>query len=109
MATPLLGITELEQNDPTADARVNLALRILEAVAGRLLQSVALSTPPGSPTEGGIWFVATSPTGAWTGKAGKLMAYVQGAWQDLGVPKTGSTWDNAATSTTIRWNGSAWA
>lgn len=108
MATPLLGITELEQNDPTADARVNLALRVLEAFGGRLLQSVALSTPPGSPAEGAVYFVATSPTGAWNGKAGRLLAYVSGQWHDGGAPKTGSTWDNAATSATIRWNGSAW-
>jgi hypothetical protein len=109
MVTPLLGITELEQNDPTADARVNLALRILEAVAGRLLQSITLSTPPSTPAEGGVWFVATSPTGAWTGKAGKLLAYISGQWHDLGAPKTGSTWDNAATNATIRWGGSSWS
>lgn len=34
-----------------------------------------LATPPGSPANGDTYIVASSPTGAWSGQAGKVAVY----------------------------------
>lgn len=39
------------------------------------------ATPPGSPTEGDAYIVATSPTGAWSGKAKCIAIYYNGSWK----------------------------
>lgn len=57
-----------------------------EALAGldRLVQLAVLdrhlSAPPAAPTEGARYIVAAGPTGAWTGKAGQIAAWSDGAW-----------------------------
>lgn len=49
-----------------------------------------LVAPPGSPTNGAAYIVATSPTGAWSGQAGKVAVYRSSlaAWEFY-TPKNG--------------------
>lgn len=47
-----------------------------------------LATPPGSPSAGDAYIVAASPTGAWTGHAGKLARWSGSAWEFY-TPKAG--------------------
>src|SRR2546421_13099958 len=58
----------------------NEALRALDAVVQLLVLDKDLASPPGSPTDGSRYIVASSPTGAWTGQAAKIAAYQDGAW-----------------------------
>lgn len=49
-----------------------------------------LATPPGSPTNGSAYIVAASPTGAWSGQAGKVAIWRTSlaAWEFY-TPKNG--------------------
>jgi len=53
----------------------NEALRTLDAIVQLLVLDKDLATPPGSPADGNRYIVAASPTGAWTGQAGKIAAW----------------------------------
>lgn len=50
-----------------------------------------LSTPPGSPSTGDSYLVASSPTGAWAGQAGNIATYV-GAWLFTPAAEGGTIW-----------------
>jgi Protein of unknown function (DUF2793) len=58
----------------------NEALRALDAIVQLAVLDRDLATPPGSPADGARYLVAASPTGAWTGQAGKIAAWQDGAW-----------------------------
>ena len=58
----------------------NEALRVLDAVVQLRVLDKDLATPPGSPADGDRYIVAASPTGAWTGHAGSIAAWQDGAW-----------------------------
>lgn len=108
MTTPLLSMAEFQEAEPLAHIIANTNFRILESYAKLRLVSVALATPPGSPAESAMYFIAASPTGAWVGQAGKLTVYIQGAWYFLGAPLVGERFYNVATTVWIQWNGTAW-
>lgn len=54
---------------------------VLLTVAQKGVINATTATPPGSPTEGDAYIVATSPTGAWVGKAKTVALYYNGAWR----------------------------
>ena len=56
------------------------ALATLDAVIHLDVIQRALNTPPGSPTNGDRYHVGASPTGAWSGQAGKIAVRRAGAW-----------------------------
>lgn len=58
----------------------NEALRALDALVQLAVLDKDLTAPPGSPAEGARYIVAASPTGGWSGQAGKIAAYRDGAW-----------------------------
>ena len=107
MTTPILGLQEMPEASPNADQLYNLTIRVLEARIDARLVNITTATPPGSPAESDCYYVAASPTGAWTGKAGQIACYIAGAWQFWAV-RTGNVYWNIATAASIRWNGSAW-
>lgn len=85
----------------------NEALRRLDGMVQLVIQS-ELATPPGSPAEGACYAVASAPTGTWTGKAGRIALFEDGAWIFL-TPKAGWTaWFVSGLRQKI-WTGSAWA
>ena len=71
--------------------------------------SMALATPPGSPADGATYIVATSPTGAWAGKAANLARWsaVVGAWEFFS-PKEGWEAYCLADDLDHKFNGTAW-
>lgn len=79
--TPRLGITELEQAQAQKEPVVNEAVLVLEMFATRcIVKDRDLAAPPGNPAAGDAYLIASSPTGAWSGQAGKLGLYVSGGW-----------------------------
>ncbi|WP_072395681.1 DUF2793 domain-containing protein [Hyphomicrobium sp. CS1GBMeth3] len=58
----------------------NEALRALDAVVQLAVADKDLATPPGSPAEGSRYIVAAGPSGSWSGRAGQIAAYQDGAW-----------------------------
>ena len=66
---------------------------------------MSIATPPGSPNEGDLYVVASSPTGAWTGEAGNFAYFINAAWIIL-TPYKGVTIYDFATSSPYVYNGS---
>lgn len=58
----------------------NEAIRVLDCLVQLSVLSRALATPPSSPADGARYVVAASPTGDWTGHAGNVAAFQDGAW-----------------------------
>ena len=65
-------------------------MRVLSCV------DVSLSTPPGAPTDGTIYYVAGTGTGAWATYGDQIVLYTGGAWTALGALSPGQiVWDQA--------------
>jgi hypothetical protein len=58
----------------------NAALMALDAIVMLSVLDRDLAAPPGSPADGARWMVAVPAAGAWTGQAGKIAAWQDGAW-----------------------------
>ena len=84
----------------------NEALRQLDGLVQLVLQQEA-GTPPGSPSEGQCFAIGASPTGIWTGRAGKVALHVDGGWVYL-TPKAGWVAWFADSGRQKVWTGSAW-
>lgn len=85
----------------------NEALRALDAVVQLMVLDKDLSSPPGSPAEGARYIVAASPTGAWSGQAGKVAAYQDGAWAFYAPLEGWLAWAADEDGLYV-WTGSAW-
>lgn len=71
-----------------------------------------LTSPPGSPANGDAYIVAASPTGAWSGQAGKIARWTTrlspAAWEFF-TPREGWRVDVQDEDIAYRYTGSAWA
>lgn len=104
--TPHLGITLLEQSQAQKEVTVNEALYRIDALLNSGVIDKDLSAPPGSPTQGDVYIVASSPTGAWSGKA-KYVAYYDQIWRFI-EPREGlMLWVDDENKRYV-YNGSAW-
>jgi len=74
--SPRLGYNELVAAQAAPESVVNEMGRYLEQGANLFtIKDRDLTAPPGSPADGDCYIVAASPTGAWSGKAGKITFY----------------------------------
>jgi hypothetical protein len=81
-ASPKLGYPELEQGETVPEDAVNLIGRCLEGFASlAIVTDRDLAAPPVSPADGAMYLVAASPTGAWSGMAGKIAMFVVDHWR----------------------------
>ncbi len=101
--TPNLVLPYLAANQSQKHVTVNEALRRLDALVQVTVQSAALATPPGSPTEGQRWIIPSSPTGAWAGHAGQIAAWQDGAWAFY-APLDGWAAVDVSTDTLLHYN-----
>jgi Protein of unknown function (DUF2793) len=85
----------------------NEALRGLDALVQLMVLDKDLSSPPGSPADGDRYIVAASPTGAWSGQAGKIAAWQDGAWAFY-TPREGWRAWLADEDKLFFWDGSDW-
>ena len=85
----------------------NEALRALDAIIQLSVLDRDLATPPGSPANGDRYIIAASPTGAWSGQAGKIAAFQDGAWAFF-TPKEGWIVWVADEGSLVARDGSAW-
>lgn len=70
---PNSGATELAQNQAIPETAANEMGRLLDSGYSRsIIEDRDLTAPPGSCADGARYLVAGSPTGAWSGQAGKL-------------------------------------
>lgn len=91
-------------------AQMMALLRGLDALVMPRVLSVGANTAPGSPSDGDMHVVGTSPTGVWAGKANNLArrSAVAGAWEFF-APKPG--WrvsDSSNAYSVLTFNGTSW-
>jgi hypothetical protein len=104
--TPHLGVTLVEQAQAQKEITVNQAFARIDAILNSGAKSKVVATPPASPAAGDLYIVAASPTGDWSGQAGKL-AYFDAIWRFI-TPMEGMTlWVNDE-NLLYSYDGTAW-
>lgn len=83
MSTPNLSIPYVPEGTLDPAAGLNLALNFIDAVLQSAVISMDLTAPPGSPSDGDLYIVGFSATGAWAGHDRDLARYVAegDSWQ----------------------------
>lgn len=85
----------------------NEALSDLDVLAQLCVVSRVMSTPPASPVDGVAYIVGASPSGAWSGQAGRVALYFSG-WR-FKSPKAGWIAFAQDEAKFVVYTGSAWA
>lgn len=86
MTTPIFALPELSAAQNQKYLTINETNRLIEAVLRNSAKATDLNDPPGSPVEGDVYGVGSSPSGAWVGHAGWLAVRAAGAWAFLSIP-----------------------
>lgn len=86
--TNRLELPLLSQAQAQKHVTMNEALKLLDAIVQAGVLDKDLTAPPGSPTEGDIYIVATGGTGAWVGKDDDIAVFQDGGWVFI-TPRTG--------------------
>ncbi|MDR6304929.1 hypothetical protein GGQ85_002645 [Nitrobacter vulgaris] len=68
------------------DPSMKVALQRLTVLRWIPIISMSLATPPASPVAGDTYVIATSPTGSWSGQAGKIAEYTTAGWAIIAPP-----------------------
>ena len=76
--TPNIGAKYLVIDQALAEVTHNDALNWLDILVQPTIIDKDLATPPGSPSEGDRYIVASSATGDWTGQENNIAIYFQG-------------------------------
>ncbi|KUJ82707.1 hypothetical protein AVO45_18845 [Ruegeria marisrubri] len=106
-ASPLLDLPFLQPSQAQKHVTHNEALRRLDLVVQLRVATTGAETPPSAPSEGEIHALGISPGSAWAGQAGKLAAWLDGAWQFLDPHPGWRAWDLSAGKLLV-WDGNAW-
>lgn len=88
--TPRLAIPFLAAGQAQKEFTHNEALQTLDALVAAAVETVPQASPPGTPAAGDCYLVASAPTGAWAGQAGKLATFTAGGWRFI-APVEGLT------------------
>jgi hypothetical protein len=86
----------------------NEAIRALDAILQLAVLDRDLTVPPGSPADGARYIVGSSPTGAWSGQAGNVAAYQDGAWMFYAPVEGWIAWVGDE-DVAVVWDGAAWS
>lgn len=85
----------------------NEAIRALDALVQLSVATRSLAAPPATPADGARYIVAAAPTGAWSGRSGKIAAFQDGAWTFFAPLEGWRAWI-ADEDILAAWNGTAW-
>lgn len=86
----------------------NEAIRALDAIVQIGVLDRDGSAPPATPAEGDRYIVGAGPTGAWSGQAGRIAAWQDGAWA-FHTPREGWLAWIADENGLVVWDGTSWA
>jgi hypothetical protein len=91
-----------------ADVPANNNVQRLDATLNAYVKSASTAAQPGSPTNGDVYILPASPTGAqWAGKATGTIAYFDTSWYFF-TPYAGMRARVEDTGAYIRFNAGAW-
>jgi hypothetical protein len=102
LAMPLLAAGQAQK-----EITHNEAMTVVDGLLHGAIESRSLAAPPGSPVAGQLWLVAASPSGAWTGQAGRLALWTAGGWRYV-APVAGQLLWSRADSIFGWFDGSVW-
>lgn len=113
MTTPIVAAPDWAAAQASPWAPHNEALRRIESGHSfALIVDRDLTAPPGSCADGALYLVAGSPTGLWSGQAGKLAiavgANAANGWYFVTVQREGFLLYVQDEDAFIYWDGSAW-
>lgn len=106
-ATARFAIPLLAAGQAQKEIYHNEAVQILETLVCPAVEEGPRASPPFSPPVGACYIVATSPTGAWAGKALNLAAYTAGGWRFV-APLEGVTTYVRSSSVWATFRSGAW-
>lgn len=104
----ILGLPYLSPSQAQKHVTHNEALALLDLLVQLRVEGFDADIPPLAPLDGEIWGLGAAPTGAWAGQAGKLAAFLGGAWMFLAPAPGWRAWDKSAGELRI-WDGIAWS
>lgn len=106
-STPRFALPFIEPGQAQKELFHNEALQTLDVLAGAAVEQLPLASPPSSPVLGSCYIVAASPTGAWSGQAGKLAAFTSGGWRFI-TPVEGMSLFVRSSAVDARYRSGAW-
>lgn len=106
-ATDRLALSLIAPGQAQKEMTHNEALARLDIMVQPVVQAVAPSTVPASPTLGQCWVVGVGATGAWAGRDGALAAWTGGGWRFVTAFEGMTAWSIADAMIAIR-RGSNW-
>lgn len=107
MATPILGIPELEAAQGQKYLTVNQALQRLDALVNLTVFNRTQTAPPGSPAEGHRYIVASGATGAFAGQVNNVAVYIGTNWVFFTPSEGWRAYDQGANQFLV-YDGTAW-
>lgn len=105
--SPNLALAYLAAAQAQKETTHNEALNDLDGLVQLSALSRSLNAPPGSPSDGAVYIVGSSPTGDWAGQAGKIALYFSG-WI-FKTPKAGWIAYVQSESRFCAYTGAVWA
>jgi hypothetical protein len=105
--TPLLGLPYLAAAQAQKHVTHNEALTLLDGLIHLAVASRAVAAPPVSPTDGVRYLLPANPSGAWTGQAGRIALFMDGAWRFIN-PREGFRLWVSDEDVLLSFNGTAW-
>ncbi|MCG7522222.1 DUF2793 domain-containing protein [Ruegeria sp. Ofav3-42] len=105
--SPRLNLPFLQPSQAQKHVTHNEALRRLDLVVQLNLVATDVATPPAAPAQGEIHAIGQSPTGDWSGQAGKLAAWLDNTWHFLAPDLGWRAWDQATERLKV-WDGTTW-
>jgi hypothetical protein len=88
MAEPRTGLEYFVEGDVTPEATLGVAWNVFGFGFAPNITTWQQNAPPGTPVEATWHIVGASPTGAWSGNAGKLARYENASWRFI-TPRNG--------------------
>ena len=83
---PNFGLFDLVEGQVGNDVSFNIIKAIVLALSKNYIIDADATAPPGSPVDGGVYFIDGTGTGGWSGQSNKLVVYVGGTPYYLNCP-----------------------
>ena len=103
--SPVLKINLMSESILQKEVLFNEAVLIIDAIISGQVLAIQ-SSPPATPSDGQVYIVGVSPTGAWSGKVNQIAYYYNG-WQYFTAPNPYQVYV-INTASYYTWNGTAW-